>query len=48
MISEGKPAVKKPLERFRRRWEDNIKMDNRGIGWAGFIWLRTGTSGGVL
>jgi hypothetical protein len=23
----GKPEVKRPLERPRRRWEDNIKMD---------------------
>jgi len=23
----GKPEGKKPLERPRRRWEDNIKMD---------------------
>jgi hypothetical protein len=23
----GKPEVKRPLGRHRRRWEDNIKMD---------------------
>jgi hypothetical protein len=23
----GKPEGKRPLERLRRRWEDNIKMD---------------------
>jgi hypothetical protein len=23
----GKPEVERPLGRFRRRWEDNIKMD---------------------
>jgi hypothetical protein len=23
----GKPEVKRPLGRSRRRWEDNIKMD---------------------
>jgi flagellar biosynthesis chaperone FliJ len=23
----GKPEVRRPLERPRRRWEDNIKMD---------------------
>jgi hypothetical protein len=23
----GKPKVKRPLGRSRRRWEDNIKMD---------------------
>jgi hypothetical protein len=25
----GKPEGKRPLERPRRRWEDNIKMDLR-------------------
>jgi hypothetical protein len=28
----GKPEEKRPLERHRRRWEDNIKMDLREIG----------------
>jgi hypothetical protein len=28
----GKPQCKRPLERPRRRWEDNIKMDLREIG----------------
>jgi len=23
----GKPEGKRPLERLKRRWEDNIKMD---------------------
>ena len=36
----GKPEGKRPLERPRRRWEDNIKMDleevERGCGdWMG-------------
>jgi hypothetical protein len=26
-ILVGKPEVKRPLGRHRRRWEDNIKMD---------------------
>jgi hypothetical protein len=26
-ILEGKPDVKRPFGRPRRRWEDNIKMD---------------------
>jgi hypothetical protein len=30
----GKPEGKKPLERPRRRREDGIKMDLRGIGWG--------------
>jgi hypothetical protein len=31
----GKPDGKRPLGRQRRRWEDNIKMDLREIGWDG-------------
>jgi len=27
MVLVGKPEGKRPLERPRRRWEDNIKMD---------------------
>jgi hypothetical protein len=29
----GKPEGRRPLERPRRRWEDNIKMDIREVGW---------------
>jgi hypothetical protein len=39
---------KGPLGRHRYKWEDNIKMDFRDVGWdmrAGFIWFRIGTSG---
>jgi hypothetical protein len=42
----GKPEGNRPLGRPRRRWEDNIKMD--GVVWAGLIWLRIGTTGGLL
>jgi hypothetical protein len=28
----GRPGGRRPLERPRRRWEDNIKMDLREIG----------------
>jgi hypothetical protein len=31
----GKPDGKRRLERRRCRWEDNIKMDLREIGWEG-------------
>jgi hypothetical protein len=31
----GKPEGKTPLERTRRRWEDNIKMDLQEIGGGG-------------
>jgi hypothetical protein len=47
----GKPEGKRPLERPRRRWEDEIKTDLREIGWgvwSGFTWLRIGTGGGLL
>ena len=30
----GKPEGRRPLERPRRRWEDNIKMDFREVGWG--------------
>ena len=29
----GKTCGKKQLERARRRWEDNINMDLREVGW---------------
>ena len=31
----GKPEVKRPLGRPRRRWEDNINMDLRELGGGG-------------
>jgi hypothetical protein len=31
----GKPEGGRPLGRPRRRWEDNIKLDLRGVGWGG-------------
>jgi hypothetical protein len=30
----GKPEGRKPLGRPRRRWEDNIKIDIREVGWG--------------
>jgi hypothetical protein len=35
----GKPEGRRPLGRPRRRWEDNIKMDLREIGWGGKDWI---------
>ena len=32
----GKPVVKRPLGRPRRRWEDNIKMDFQEVGLGGY------------
>jgi hypothetical protein len=43
-----KPEGKIPLGRPRLRWEYNIKMNLREIGWGGMDWLRTGTSRGLL
>jgi hypothetical protein len=47
----GKPKKKRPLERPKRRWEGNIKMDLQEVGcgtWTELIWLRIGTGGGHL
>jgi hypothetical protein len=30
-----RPEGKRPLERPRRRWEDNIKIDLQEMGWGG-------------
>jgi hypothetical protein len=35
----GKPERRRPLGRPRRRWEDNIKMDLREVGWGGMDWI---------
>ena len=35
----GKPDGKRPLERPRRRWEDNIKMDLQEVGCEGMDWI---------
>jgi hypothetical protein len=46
----GMPEGKRPLGRPRRRRVDGIKVDLRELGmvWIGLIWLRIGTSGGLL
>jgi hypothetical protein len=36
----GSPEDKRPLERPRCRWEDNIKMDLREIGINGANWIQ--------
>jgi hypothetical protein len=44
----GKPEEKRPLEKSKRVWENNIRTDLREIGrrvWIGFIWLSIGTNG---
>jgi hypothetical protein len=48
----GKPEERRPPGRLRRRWEENIKMDLREVGWGGIwtesIWLRIGRGGGLF
>jgi hypothetical protein len=34
-----KPEGRRPLGRPRHRWEDNIKMDLREVGWEGMDWI---------
>jgi len=36
----GKPEIKSPLGRPRRRWEDNIKMDLQEVGCGGMDWIQ--------
>jgi hypothetical protein len=38
-ILVGKPEGKRPLGRPRCRWEDNIKINFREIGWGGMDWI---------
>jgi hypothetical protein len=35
----GKPEGRRPLGRPRRRWENNIEMDLREVGWGGMDWI---------
>jgi hypothetical protein len=36
----GKPEGKRSLGRWRRRWEDGIRMDLGEIGWEGVEWIQ--------
>jgi hypothetical protein len=49
-ILVGKPEGMRSQRRRRCWWVDNIKMDLRydGLVWTGLIWLRRGTSNGLL
>jgi hypothetical protein len=40
IVLMGKPEVKRPLGRPRRRWEDGIRMDLREIGWGSVDWIQ--------
>jgi hypothetical protein len=35
----GKPEGKRPLDRPRHRWEDNIIMDLQEVGCGGMDWI---------
>jgi len=37
--NEYKILFGKPLRRPRRRWEDNIRMDLREMGWECMDWI---------
>jgi hypothetical protein len=50
-ILVGKSKGKKPPRRTRHRWEDNIRLYLREIGWevwTGCMWLRIWTNGRFL
>jgi hypothetical protein len=38
-VLAGKPEGKRPLGIFRRRWEDNIKMDDQEVGLGSMDWI---------
>ena len=45
----GKPEGRRPLERPRRRWVDNIRTDLQEVGiWTGLGGPRIETGGGRL
>jgi hypothetical protein len=35
----GKSEGKSPLGRLRHRWEDNIRLDLREVGWESVDWM---------
>jgi hypothetical protein len=50
-ILVGIPEGKRPLGRLRRRWRIILRWileREDGVVWTGLIWLRIGTSGGLL
>jgi hypothetical protein len=36
----GKPKGKRPRGRPRRRWEDELRMELREIGWGSVDWIQ--------
>jgi hypothetical protein len=41
-----KPEGKRPLDRPRRRWEDNIRVDLKGMGRGSVDWICLAQDGG--
>ena len=41
----GKPESKRPSGKPRRRWEDNIKMDLREVGFGPRYWIALAEDG---
>jgi hypothetical protein len=39
IIVFGRPEGKRPLGRHRHRWDDNIRMDLKEMGWEGVDWI---------
>jgi hypothetical protein len=35
----GKPKGRSPLGRPRYKWEENVKLDLREIGWGSMDWI---------
>jgi hypothetical protein len=44
-ILVGRPEGRRPLGRHRRRWEDNIKLDLREIGFGDVDWIHWALDG---
>jgi hypothetical protein len=38
-VSVGKPKGKRPLEKFRNRWKNDIKMYLKEVRWEGVDWI---------
>jgi hypothetical protein len=44
----GELEGRRPLERPRRRWVDNIKINLQEVGWTRSVSIRRVTGGGLL
>jgi hypothetical protein len=43
----GTPEGKSPLDRLRRRWEDNIEVGTKEVGWESVDWTHLAQDGAV-